>query len=75
MTGENWMANQLRKCRQIRGFTQAQLGRACGLPQPTISEFERGRLEPGPELRAKIAVALGLPEEVLFAKTEGSEES
>lgn len=54
--------------RKALGFTQQRLGELCGgIVQPTISKIERGDLVPGDELKWKLAGALGMSLDELFA--------
>ncbi|HET7486876.1 MAG TPA: helix-turn-helix transcriptional regulator [Acidimicrobiales bacterium] len=49
-------------------YSQRRLGELCGgVAQPTISKIERGDLVPGDELKWKLAGALQLPLDELFA--------
>lgn len=45
---EGWSA-RLRREREARGLSQAELGRACGVSGVTISHYEAGRTLPGPD--------------------------
>lgn len=47
--------------REARGITQHQLAAAANLPQSSVSKYEHGLLEPGPERLGAIAHALDLP--------------
>lgn len=54
--------------RKVLGFTQQRLADLCGgVVQATISKIERGDLVPGNELKWKLAAALQLSLEELFA--------
>jgi transcriptional regulator with XRE-family HTH domain len=48
----------VRVTRELQEMTQAQLAKACGIPQPTISSIENGRATLGAERAEKIARAL-----------------
>jgi transcriptional regulator with XRE-family HTH domain len=58
---------RLEKLRRARGWSQAELARQARLHPSEISRYEAGWWKPTPHARAKIAAALGLPEEALFA--------
>jgi transcriptional regulator with XRE-family HTH domain len=62
--------NKLRRCREEKGWSQAELGRRAHLHPATISQIESGHLRPYPRQLAKLARALGIPEkhssELLF---------
>lgn len=45
--------------RQAAKFTQSQLSTATGVPQSTISAWERGEIEPSPEHVFLVEAALG----------------
>lgn len=51
----------VRQARQLRGLTQDQLSKACGLDQTTISDLETGR-NSNPTLKTvrRLAIALKL---------------
>ena len=48
------------------GVSQAELARRMGVDQSLVSRAERGEIRPWPKFRAQAAVALGVPENVLF---------
>lgn len=50
-----------------RGWSQAELARRARLHPSEISRYEAGWWKPTPHARAKLAAALGIPEEALFA--------
>lgn len=50
-----------------RGWSQAELARRARLHPSEVSRYEGGWWKPGPSARAKLAAALGLPEDRLFA--------
>jgi len=56
----------LRRARIERGLKQKELSRRARIRQPLLSEFESGKLIPGPEMRTRLARALKLPEGWLF---------
>lgn len=58
---------RLEKLRRARGWSQAELARQARLHPSEISRFERTWWKPTPHVRAKLAGALGMPEEALFA--------
>lgn len=51
-----------------RGLRQAQLARAVGLPESTLSEFIHGRCEVAPHFRARIAETLRADPSWLFSR-------
>ena len=66
------MTDSLRLARHLAGLSQQELGRRCGISQPLVSNLGRDHLRPGPELKRKLAAALGVSDSVLFQ--EGEEE-
>ena len=60
----------IKKARLLQGLSQAKLARRIRVTQPMISDFERGRLAPGPELRRRLSEALGIPEALFFPPNE-----
>ncbi len=53
--------DRIRAARKAKGYTQKQLGEACGIAEPTIRRYELGKLNPKFETLRKIAKALNLP--------------
>jgi transcriptional regulator with XRE-family HTH domain len=53
--------------RKALGFSQARLADLLELAQPTISKIERGALIPNDDLKWRLAGALGMPLDELFA--------
>src|SRR5436190_3511354 len=58
----NW---RLRRAREAKDWSRADLARQCGLSPSTVGDAEKLR-RIGSEARWKIALALGVPEDVLF---------
>jgi len=58
----DWLQIELQK----RGWIQADLSRASGIPTPTISRIINGRQRCGEESCRKIGKALGYPPEVVM---------
>lgn len=57
---------RLKHERRSRRMSQQRLGRAVNIPQPTLSQIERGRLLPTDDQLLRLASALGvLPGELL----------
>ncbi len=57
ITNVNKFADRLRHARQLRGFTQASLARACGLSQSAIANYETKNRETAKDI-FKLADAL-----------------
>ena len=54
------LARTLGQLREIRGWTQAQLAEASGVPRPTIANLESGSANPTLSVLTRIAGALGV---------------
>jgi transcriptional regulator with XRE-family HTH domain len=50
----------IRRAREARGWSQAELGRRAGLDQVRVSKYEVGALTPGIRILTKLADALAL---------------
>ncbi|MGW1741766.1 helix-turn-helix domain-containing protein [Nocardia sp. NPDC001965] len=61
------IAPRLRRAREQRGFSLADLSRATGLSTSTLSRLECGRRRPSLELLLPITVALGAPLDEIVA--------
>jgi putative transcriptional regulator len=62
--------NNLRSLRLVAGLTQAELADIIGVSRKTINTVENGVFVPSTILALKLARALGVRVEVLFALTE-----
>jgi transcriptional regulator with XRE-family HTH domain len=56
----------VRVARELQEMTQAELAKACGIPQPTISSIESGRVTLGADRAEKLARALKVHPAVLL---------
>lgn len=56
----------LRQFRISQGQTQGELGRLLGVPQSTISKWEKGAQQPDAEHAARLARVMGISVKVLF---------
>lgn len=61
------LRRNLRRLREARGFTQAQLSSASGVPRPTIAKLEAGAPNPTLHVLARLAQALRVSIEELLA--------
>jgi len=59
-------ASKIRIMRMIRGWSQADFARQLRIDRTTLSRVETGFVKAGPDLRRRIAEALGEPEETVF---------
>ena len=58
--------DSVRVARELQEMTQAELAQASGIPQPTISSIESGRVTLGAERAEKLARALRVHPAVLL---------
>ena len=58
---------KLRELRQAKGLTQTQLAHKIGMASSCVSAVEGGARQPWPNFRRKVAKALGVSEEEIFA--------
>jgi transcriptional regulator with XRE-family HTH domain len=62
----------LKTIRELQGFTQSELSRRSGIAQPSISAFEKGRLEMGLKTVRILADALSVhPAVIAFPDWDG----
>jgi len=52
------LAHRLARIRKERGFTQVELAEKIGIIQGLVSDYERGKLRPHPEMLSRFATAL-----------------
>lgn len=62
------MCKRLAVEREKYGWSKSELSRRSGVGLSEISRIEAGKIYPYPGWRRKIAVALSIPEEELFAE-------
>ena len=67
MTPEPELHNRLKALRQARGMTQAELAEAVGVSRKTVNTVENRVFIPSTLLALKLARALGVPVEEVFA--------
>lgn len=60
-----WGAN-IKRTRELRGMTRAELGDACGVTEAAVGMWERGETAPRPHLQVKASEALDTAHSVLF---------
>lgn len=57
----------IRKIREMREMSMADLALACGVTHGAVSQWETGRFTPRDEMQVRIAKALDVPWSTLFA--------
>ena len=57
---------RLKKVRQDRGWSLTDVTMKTGIPEPTLSALENGKLHPYPGYKRRLAKALAIPEADLF---------
>jgi transcriptional regulator with XRE-family HTH domain len=60
------VGDAVRVTRELQGMTQSELATASGIPQPTLSAIERGRVSLGVDRATKLARALRVHPAVLL---------
>ena len=61
------MKNDLRRRREARAWTQAQLADRLDVSRQTVNALETGRYDPSLPLAFRIAALFGLPIEAIFS--------
>lgn len=64
------MKNKVKLMRLVKGLSQIELARKSRLSKGTLSLIERGLVDPKPESRTALAVALECDQEWLFTDAE-----
>src|SRR5689334_2217591 len=65
---QNALATNLQALREMRGLTQAELGKRAGIAAASISHFETGQRAPSLESLVKLADALDVSVDVLLGR-------
>jgi len=60
------LGKRLASLRKDRGFTQLEIAEKIGVIQPIISDYERGRLRPHPDMLVKLAGVLNVSTDELL---------
>ena len=69
------LGSNIRKLRENRGLTQAQLGEKIGLAESTISLYEAGKREPDNATLARLADFFGVSVDYLLGRTSTTQVS
>jgi len=64
------MENNIRELRTLKGVTQEELAKSCGVSRQTIISLERGKYDPSIHLAHRLASIFGLTIEEIFIFTE-----
>ena len=60
------LGQRLARIRKEKGFTQVELAQKVGIIQVLVSDYERGKLRPHPEMLVRFALALGVSADELL---------
>lgn len=60
------LGQRLARLRKERGFTQIELAEKLAVAQPIVSDYERGRLRPHPDMLTRFAAALQISADELL---------
>jgi DNA-binding XRE family transcriptional regulator len=63
--------NKIRFYRRLLDWTQDDLAKAVGCEQRTLCDYERGKIRTSENLKSKISTVLGIPEKMIFPRSEG----
>ncbi|SMB98015.1 Helix-turn-helix [Thermanaeromonas toyohensis ToBE] len=66
------LGERLRKAREAKGLTQAQLGALLNVSDATINRYEKGQRSPDPEMLVKLAEALNVSTDYLLTGKQAS---
>jgi len=69
----NRLGGNVRKLRKVRGYTQAQLGKLCGVKKTYISNIERAKINPTLASLENLAAGLNCTAAALVERREGCE--
>ena len=66
---------KLRKARKEKGWSLTDVTVKTGIPEPTLSALEGGKLHPYPGYKRRLAKALGIPEGDLFQEVDDADKT
>jgi transcriptional regulator with XRE-family HTH domain len=69
---EETFANRLQSLRELRGITQAELGRKAGMAAASISHFETGQRTPSLDSLVKLADALEVTTDAMLGRSNSA---
>lgn len=77
--GEETLGQRIARLRKERGYTQVELAEKIGLTQGLISDYERDKVRPHPEMTIRFAQALEVTSDVILglkaSKSNGNKPS
>ena len=68
--GQETLGQRIARLRKERGYTQVELAEKMGIIQVLISDYERDKLRPHPEVIVRFAQALGITADELLGVKE-----
>ena len=64
--GSETIGQRIARLRKERGYTQQELAKKMGIVRVLVSDYEKGRIRPHPEMVARFALALGITADELI---------
>ena len=64
------LGQRIARLRKEKGYTQVELAKAMGMIQGLISDYERSKLRPNPEVLVRFAEALGVSADEILGITD-----
>ncbi len=68
--GKDSLGQRIARLRKQKGFTQVELASKMGIIQSLVSDYERDRLRPHPEMIVRFALALGVSSDEILGLTK-----
>jgi transcriptional regulator with XRE-family HTH domain len=75
--GDETIGQRIARLRKERGYSQEALAKKMGIVRVLVSDYEKGRLRPHPEMVARFALAFGVTADELIGlkQSEGDDHS
>jgi transcriptional regulator with XRE-family HTH domain len=64
--GDETIGKRIARLRKQRGYSQEALAKKMGIVRVLVSDYEKGRIRPHPEMVARFALALGVTTDELI---------
>jgi len=64
--GEETIGQRIARLRKERGYSQEALAKKMGIVRVLVSDYEKGRLRPHPEMVARFALVFGVTTDVII---------